>query len=307
MTLRVVRAGLQTSIQGGPRTGLRHWAVPSGGAADSLSLALANRLVGNALDQAGLEISLSGASFSCDKPMSVAVTGADATLTVNGSAADMHETLRLNPGDRLDIGAARSGARSYLAVAGEFDVPVVLGSQSTCLAAHFGGIDGRALEDGDILTIRSRRVEENLRTPDAFRYSPPSSPVVRAVAMPRVDSETLFDTKLEVASRADRMGVQLTALASGGAGNLPSQPVFPGGIQLPPEGQPFVLGVDAQTTGGYALIANIARVDRHVIGQLRPGGTLSFTRREPGEARDEWLQKVTHFNAWLGDARVAIR
>ncbi len=307
MTLHVVRAGLQTSIQGGPRAGLRHWAVPSGGAADSLSLALANRLVGNALDKAGLEISLSGASFECDEPLVVAVTGADASLTVNGSSAEMHETLRLNPGDRLDVGAARAGARTYLAVAGDFDVPVVLGSQSTCLAAHFGGLDGRALDDGDRLAVKSRPPEEHLRTPDAFRYSPPSSLMIRAVAMPGTNSDALFDDKLEVAARADRMGVQLTALATGGAGNLPSQPVFPGGIQLPPEGQPFVLGVDAQTTGGYALMANVARVDRHAIGQLRPGGTLTFARREPGQARDELLQKIVHFNAWLGDAEVAIR
>ena len=307
MTLHVVRAGLQTSIQGGPRSGLRHWAVPSGGAADSLSLALANRLVGNPLDEAGLEISLTGASFECDDHLAVAVTGADASLAVSGSPANMHETLRLNPGDRLDIGAARSGARSYLAIAGSFDVPVVLGSQSTCLAAHFGGLDGRALRDGDTLAVRSRQPDENLRTPDAYRYSPPSSLMVRAVAMPGVDSDALFDQKLDVAARADRMGVQLSELATGGAGNLPSQPVFPGGIQLPPEGQPFVLGVDAQTTGGYALIANVARVDRHAIGQLRPGSSLSFARREPGQARDELLQKIAHFSAWLGEAGLAIR
>ena len=307
MTLHVIRAGLQTSIQGAPRRGLRHWAVPSGGAADLLSLALANRLVGNEIDQAGLEISLSGASFECDEPLAVAVTGADSTIAINGNAVDMHCTLRLNPGDRLDIGAAKSGARSYLAIAGKLEVPVVLGSQSTCLAAHFGGLEGRSLENGDTLTVLSKELEEDLQTPDAYRYGPPASVMIRAVPMPGADSDVLFDSKLTVDARADRMGVQLTALATGGAGNLPSQPVFPGGIQLPPDGRPFVLGVDAQTTGGYALIANVARVDRHMIGQLRPGSSLTLTRREPGQARDELLQKVAHFRDWLGDSGVAIR
>ena len=183
----------------------------------------------------------------------------------------------------------------------------MLGSQSTCLAAHFGGLHGRSLENGDSLSVQATEFEHDLKTPDAYRFTPPSSVMIRAVPMPGADSDALFDSKLTVDARADRMGVQLTALATGGAGNLPSQPVFPGGIQLPPDGRPFVLGVDAQTTGGYALIANVARVDRHMIGQLRPGSSLTMTRRESGQARDELLQKVAHFRAWLGDSGVAIR
>jgi allophanate hydrolase len=307
MTLHVINAGVQTSIQGGPRVGLRHWALPSGGAADLLSLALANRLVGNEIDHAGLEISLSGASFDCDDRLVVAVTGADALIAVNGSQARMHETLRLDPGDRLEIGAARTGARSYLAIAGNFSVPVVLGSRSTCMAAKFGGFDGRPLKNGDIVPVRVTEPREDLRTPAAYRLTPPVSPVLRAVPVPGVDCDALFDVRLKVGGRADRMGVQLAALPLRAAGDLGSQPVFPGGIQLPPEGHPFLLGVDAQTTGGYALLANVARVDRHCIGQLRPGSSLSFARREPELARDEFLQKLAYFRPWLANVDAAIR
>ncbi len=307
MTLHVFNAGLQTSIQGGPRTCLRHWAVPSGGAADTLSLALANRLVGNDIDQAGLEISLSGASFGCDEPLVVAVTGAESGVAINGREAGMHRTLRLKPGDRLDVGAAISGARAYLAIAGHLDVPSVLGSQSTCMAAQFGGVDGRALKGGDEIAIKRREPAEDLETPEACRYSPAESVMLRAVPAPGIDGEALFDVRLTVAARADRMGVQLSPLGPGGAANLPSQPVFPGDIQLPPDGQPFVLGVDAQATGGYALVANVARVDRHAIGQLRPGASLSFARREPSLARDEYFGKVSHFRGWLDGAEAAIR
>ncbi len=307
MTLHVLRAGLQTSIQGAPRQGYRQWAVPSGGAADALSLALANRLVGNPVTTAGLEISLSGATFECVDSVAVAVTGAEAALAVNGSTVDMHATVRLSPGDRLDVGAARSGARSYLAFAGQLGVPDVLGSQSTCMAAHFGGLEGRALKDGDLLRVNAREPEQDYQTPDSLRYVPPTSAMLRVVPAEGADSDALFDVKLDVEARADRMGVQLSAVAAGGQGNLKSNPVFPGGIQLPPDGQPFVLGVDAQTTGGYALLANVARVDRHCIGQLRPGSSTSFTQREPLQAREEWLQKVAFFRPWLGDAEAAIR
>lgn len=307
MTLRVIRAGLQTSIQGGPRTGFRHLAVPAGGAADTLSLALANRLVDNEPDEAGLEISLSGASFECDDRLVVAVTGAEASIAINGDAADMHATLRLNPGDRLDIGAARSGARSYLAIGGRFGVPVVLGSRSTCMAAHFGGLGGRPLADGDVVPVVATEPPQDLHTPDAFRFAPSSSPLLRAVPMPGVDSDALFDSKLEVSARADRMGVQLARLPLATPGNLTSQPVFPGGVQLPPDGQPFLLGVDAQTTGGYALLANVARVDRHRIGQLRPGHSLGFARCDAAQARADLLQKIAHFRPWIAGADMAIR
>lgn len=307
MTLRVMHAGIQTTIQAGPRTGLRHWALPAGGAADTLSLALANHLVGNEVHQAGLEISLSGASFECDDRLAVALTGAEASVAINEKPAAMHQTLRLNPGDRLTIGAARTGARSYLAIGGNLSVPVVLGSKSTCIAAHFGGFDGRPLQNGDILPVRATEPARDLRTPDAFRFAPPVSVVLRAIPTPGIECAGLFDVRLQVAARADRMGVQLAPLPLRTAGDLVSQPVFPGGIQLPPDGHPFVLGVDAQTTGGYALLASVARVDRHCIGQLRPGGSLSFTRREPALARTEFLQKVEYFRPWLADAASVIR
>ncbi|MEM8683637.1 MAG: biotin-dependent carboxyltransferase family protein [Pseudomonadota bacterium] len=307
MTLQVLDAGLQTSIQGAPRRGQRHWAVPSGGAADALSLALANRLVGNRVTAAGLEISVSGASFECVEPLAVAVTGADAALAVNGHEAELHTTIRLQAGDRLEVGAARSGARSYLAVAGDLDIPCVLGSPSTCMAARFGGLEGRALEAGDRVGVRVRDTVQECQTPSALRYAPSAAAVLRAVPAAGFDSDALFDVKLTVGSRADRMGVQLSALRTGGQSDLPSNPVFPGGIQLPPDGQPFVLGVDAQTTGGYALLANVARVDRHALGQLRPGSSLTFARRDPAQAREEWLQKVAVFRAWLEGAEAAVR
>ncbi len=302
MTLHVQHAGLQTSIQAGPRLRLRHLAVPSGGAADALSLALANRLVGNAPDEAGLEITLSGARFEFGERLSVAVTGAVASVTINGSSANMHETLRLDAGDRLEIGAAETGARTYLAVAGKLKIPVVLGSASTCLAAGFGGLNGRALKSGDTVSIEENEPSEDLRTPDAFRYTPTSSVVLRALPTPGIDCDALFDSQLSVGSRTDRMGVQLNKLPRGGDSDLASQPVFPGGIQLPPDGRPFLLGVDAQTTGGYSLVANVARLDRHAIGQLRPGSTLRLIQRDPVLARDEYLQKVEHFRPWLGEA-----
>ena len=139
MTVFVIKPGLQTTVQSGPRTGLRHIGVPASGAADPLSLALANKLVGNAWDTPALETTLLGPVLEFDVGCTLAITGAESKLTLNGQSLELHHVFDVRPGDRLEVGAADRGARKYIAFSGGLAAEHVLGSASTYLPAGFGG------------------------------------------------------------------------------------------------------------------------------------------------------------------------
>ena len=308
MTFTVVKPGLQTTVQAAPRTGLRHLGVPAAGAADPLSLALANRLVGNPLLAPGLETTLNGVSLSFQSDGFVAITGARAKAWLNGERVKLHRTLAIAAGDGLEIGPARFGARNYLAFAGGIDVGEVLGSASTYLPAGFGGLQGRALRGGDVVaTLPAGGTVEMLKTPKDFRPLSSNSWALRACYGAEVDLLSkesrfdLFDTNFSVGFRADRMGLQLEGakfeVTSGG--RLVSAPVFPGTIQCPEDGTPFLLSIDAQTIGGYPRVAQVARADRHLIGQLRPGDHVRLLWRDAESAREELLAKHGYWREWL--------
>jgi len=314
LSVRIVRPGLQTTVQGGPRRGLRHLGVPACGAADPLSLALANRLVGNAALTPALETTLTGAAVCFEQGAMVAVTGARARMLLNGEPVKRHRTLEVAAGDELDIGAAEAGARNYLAIAGGVEGELVLGSASTYLPAGFGGFAGRALRAGDLVaTGRATRVDR-LKTPRDFRPRAATSLALRAShgaefgLLGKDSGFDLFDTNFTIGRRADRMGLQFEGasfrVASGG--RLPSAPVFPGTIQCPEDGRPFLLSIDAQTIGGYPRVAQVLRADRHLIGQLRPGDHVRLLWRDPESARDELLAKHDYWRRWLPDVAEVI-
>ena len=309
MTITILKPGLQTTIQSRPRTGLRHQGVPGGGAADPLSLALANRLVGNAWDMPALEATLLGPTLRIDGDCALAITGAICTATLGGRAVASHETLFATAGDELRIGPAEADARIYIAFAGGIAVDDVLGSPSTNLQAGFGGHAGRALQAGDVLPLAGGDCDP-LETPAGFRLPSSSSRALRTCIaaetelLDDVSLAALFDTNWAADRRADRMGLRLDgpALHVASGGRMPSAAVFPGTIQCPEDGAPYILSVDAGTVGGYPRIAQVARVDRHVLGQLRPGDHVRLLRREPDEAVAELRDKIAYWSEWLPDA-----
>lgn len=310
MSLLITRAGLLTSIQALPRVGQRHMGVPSGGAADSLSMALANHLVGNALQAPALEVTLTGVDLRFEADYYFAITGAPSASSLNAAEIPFHRTLRAVQGDVLRIGPATAGARVYLGFAAELAADDFLGTKSTYLPGAFGGYKGRALQQGDRLELTaSAGATPILETPAAYRPPMTGRWAVRACAgaefelLNAADGAALFDTNFRISARSDRMGLALEGkeFAVDSQGQLSSVPVFPGCVQCPEDGTPFLLGVDAQTTGGYARVAEVARVDRHVLGQLRAGDHLRLLRRSPQQLAVDLREKLEYWRDWLPD------
>jgi allophanate hydrolase len=308
MTIRVIRAGLQTTIQAAPRSGLRHLGVPASGAADALSLALANHLVGNSLLAPALEATLTGPTLKFGQALAFALTGGTAAATLNGSAVDFHTTVFASAGDELAIGSVEAGARVYIAFAGGLAADEMLGSASTYMSAKIGGHDGRKLAADDQLELASpAQMPGPVETPDEFRPPITNRWALRATGSAETAlladgrSNLLADTNWVIGRRADRMGIRLEGppLDVGSEGRMPSAPVFPGTIQCPEDGAPYILGVDSGTTGGYPRIAHIARADRHLLGQLRPGDHLRLLPRQAGEAVTELGAKHDYWREWL--------
>jgi biotin-dependent carboxylase-like uncharacterized protein len=306
--LIVAKPGLQTTLQGAPRLGHRHFGLPYAGPADPLSHALANRLVGNALTATALEITYGGFAADLEAPSSLAVTGAHGEIRVSGQDVHAHTTLHVKAGDRIEIMPPEHGMRAYLAVHSGFQADSAFDSSSTYLPAQIGGMEGRALTTGDRLEpIGPATLSSTFQTPQAFRPSFSNAIALRACPsaethlLNKQDLETLFNETFIAGRQATRMGVAMTGhtLAPNSDGKMKSAPVFPGTIQCPPSGTPVLLLCDAQTTGGYPRVASIARCDQHLLGQIRPGDRIQLLERSPDAALHDFAEKQKVLSAWL--------
>ncbi len=307
MTVRVLEAGLLSTIQGNPRTGFRHLGVPASGPADPLSMALANRLVGNAASVPALETTLTGVTLEFAADTAVAIAGAAAPCLLNGDPVGLHTTVPVRCGDVLVVGAAQKGVRNYVAFSGGLQADEFLGSTSTYVPAGLGGFRGRGLQKGDELLLSERRDCALLQTPAGFRF-----PISHRWALRTCRScEThelrhpadLFDRKLKISKRSDRMGIALEggSFTTESLAGMASSPVFPGIVQCPGDGSLFLMSVDAQTSGGYPRVAKLARLDMHPLGQLRPGDSLSLIERSEADAARELHEKHAYWKEWLPD------
>ncbi|WP_373491321.1 biotin-dependent carboxyltransferase family protein [Parasphingorhabdus sp.] len=310
MSIRVLKAGLQTTLQGDPFRGHRHLGMPSAGAADALSLALANFLVGKSSGALAFEITLTDAIFEITEPCLIAVVGSAEFVRINGKGSPQHQTKAVVPGDSLHIGPSLAGCRTYLATSAEICAEKLLGGKSTYLVAGLGGFHGRALKDRDIIPFLRDFSADNidLATPPALRPHYSHDHVLRVTPGPEGNGPTeelmrhFCHDSYTVGARASRMGMMLEGapLGAGIFSNMPSAAVFPGTIQLPPSGKPYLLGPDAQTTGGYPRIAQVIRADRHLIGQLRPGSRVQFVQTTTARATEIYREKLSLLSSWLG-------
>lgn len=289
MEIEVRRPGLQTTVQDLGRPGFRAAGVPLGGAMDRFALRLANVLVGNAEDAPALEFALLGPELVFSRPAMVAVTGGDFGV------GPLNHPFEVAARQVLSFSSVRRGARGYLAVAGGFEVPRVLGSAATYLRAGFGGHEGRELHTGDVLRVpNARRIVEGHWHVDPGilpRYG--TEPEVRVVRGAHADEfvPVLFGQAYRVSSQSDRMGFRLQGppLTRPAPVEIRSTTVVPGTVQVPPDGQPIVLMADAQTLGGYPQAGHVITADLPVVAQLRPGDALRFRAVSVREAREAAL------------------
>ena len=300
MSIQVLRPGLLTTLQDPGRHGMQHLGLCPGGAMDPVALALANALVGNAPDEAALEVTVIGPELQFEFDTLVAVCGAE----FKGSFP--HNRPVLAPaGSRYNVGRAIRGARAYIAVAGGFDVAPVLHSRSTYLPGKFGGFEGRSLRHGDVLPLNRKSAEwskerfrklKNARQGTVRWSAPPLTlpdrePIVVHViegqhfgCFDLASQRAFFDTVWRIAPDSNRMGFRLDgpplarAKEGGGSDEILSGPTCLGSVQVPPNGSPIALMADHQTTGGYPRIAEIASDDVPRLAQMAPGARVHFAR-----------------------------
>lgn len=302
--IEVVKAGLLDLVMDLGRPGFRAQGVPEGGAADAPALILANRLVGNADGAAGLELLLQGPALCFPRGGRIALVGADMGARLDGVPVSMGQARAIPPGATLELGLAETGLRTYLAVAGEIQAPAIMGSRSTFLPGGFGGWQGRALRAGDLLpvghatAIQTGGQAQAGRAPGCLRILP--GPQLAGFGDNALHA--LAEAAFCLGTDSNRLGLRLSGPNLDYAGGeLLSQAVLPGAIQVPPDGKAIILGWDGPVTGGYPVIAGIVAADLHRLAQLRPGDRLNFQFITPGEARDAWHQHQASLNraiAW---------
>lgn len=283
--MKILNGGTQTTLQDKGRPGQRHLGIPSSGAADKLSFALANYLVGNPWDTPSLECTLGGLHVRFTRDTVIALAGAEMWAQINGQNLANFTSVPVKAGDILTLSFARQGVRSYLAVAGGLTGQTHFGSQSTYIPAKLGGIEGRALRSGDALAL-SDPLGERRKIPRGLIPYLSTHIILRARPAPEFEQLTaesrrhLFVSAYTATPETDRMGSRLR-------GNkielikplsMTSSPLLPGTLQLPPNGQPILALIDGHCTGGYARCLQIIRADHWQMGQIGPGTRVSFRR-----------------------------
>ena len=285
MSLHVLATGPLVTVQDRGRPGLAHLGVPRAGALDGAAAALANRLVGNEPGAALLEVLMGGLELSTDAGCWVAVTGAAAAPTIDGSPRGHVRAEWLPAGAVLRLGTPATGARTYVAVSGGVDVAPVLGSRSTDTLAWVGP---PRVEVGAVLPVGERRGEPRpLDTPPATRPGP-----LRVRPGPRADwfagdaLDRLCAAPYVVAADSDRIGLRLDgrALPRRRTDELASEGMVLGAVQVPPSGVPVVFLADHPPTGGYPVLAVVDADDLGQCAQLRPGDVVRFSPAPRGPA-----------------------
>ena len=299
--LEIIAPGAHTTVQDAGRVGFQEVGVPTSGPLDRIGLRLANALVGNGPGTPALEMLVQGPTLKVlADSVRVALVGCSAHIEVRATPArriPAGYSARLTRGEVFRVGSLGDSVCACLAIEGGLDLAPVLGSVSTYVRGAIGGLHGRRLQPLDVLPLRldcvDVREERALPEPLDLALDAP----IRVVIGPQDDYftetalRTLLSSSYTVSQHADRMGYRLEgpALAHAKGYNIVSDGTVTGSIQVPGSGQPIVLMVDNQTTGGYPKIATVISADIPVIARRKPGRTLRFTAVDVREA--ETLRK----------------
>jgi len=279
----VKQPGMLSLVQDAGRFGAFNIGLTNGGPIDHESFQWANRLCANELNATAIEISVGGLVLTAQYETTIAVTGANMPLTINGRIKELWRSYRVKSGDVIELGFSTQGVRSYLAVADGFIIPKSFGSTSTVCREGIGGLSGEKLKTGDILPCINKHRAQNLILKDKLR--PRFSEEVILHTIPSYQQQhfsshqqrMFFSSEYCVSKNFDRMGYRLEGKKiSCDIEGILSEGICHGAVQIPADGQPIVLMNDRQTIGGYPKIGAVSSVDTAKLGQLSQGCKVRF-------------------------------
>jgi antagonist of KipI len=311
--LIVNNAGFFTTVQDIGRFGYQQYGVPVSGAMDKYALQVANILVGNHRREAVLEIALPGFEGCFTKNTQIAVTGADLGALSGDRELYPWQAVTIKEGELLRFTEIKNGTRAYLAVAGGFDIPEVMGSKSTYVRGRLGGLKGRQLQKGDELELKGAPTSPRLPTlevPPECRREYPAEATVRCIPGPQDDFfpleevEKFFCSQYTITPQSDRMGYRLDgpAIKHKQDYNIITEGLALGAIQVIGDGKPIVMMADHHSAGGYTKIAHVINADIPFLAQMKPGDRVSFKHIEIEEAQELLRQqekKLIHLEEYF--------
>ncbi|CUX19550.1 5-oxoprolinase subunit C family protein [Clostridium sp. C105KSO13] len=286
MGIAVENGGILTTVQDEGRYGYQAYGVSTSGAMDSHAFHIANILVGNSMTEGALEMTFMGPALRFTSDNIIAVTGGDLTPMLDGESLPMYRAVLVKAGQELSFAGARNGCRGYIAFSGGLDIPEVMGSKSTLLRNKLGGLEGRKLEKGDEIAFSDPKTElprmQERKVPE--NVYPKDEVVLRVVLGPQ-DAEftergirSFFWDSGVITNEFDRMGcrIEREPIEHRGDGNIITDGISLGSIQVPTNGKPIIMLADRQSTGGYAKIGTVITVDLPRIAQSQPGQKIRF-------------------------------
>jgi len=296
MSITVLNPGMLTTVQDMGRYGYQQFGVPVSGVMDQRAAAIANILVGNSQNEAVLECTLLGPHLRFDADNCFAITGGELTASLDGVSVPTYKAISAKAGQVLRFSAPAKGCRAFIAFAGGLDIKPVMGSCSTYIKAAIGGVNGRKLAKDDVIGFKApcaelknmglRSIASELITRDVY--------TVHVVMGPQDDAftdegiATFLSSTYTVSAQSDRMGCRLEGdvITHKNGGDIISDGISFGAIQVPSSGQPIIMLSDRQTTGGYTKIANVISFDLRIMAQLKPGDKIRFEKVSVSYAQD---------------------
>lgn len=307
MGIKIISGGFLTTIQDLGRFGYQETGMAVSGVMDTRAASLANILVGNDENEAVIEVTMMGPTIEFTADNMVAVTGGDLGAAIDGVPVTQYEAVLVKAGQTLKFGGMKSGARAFIAFAGGLDVPVVMGSKSTNLKSKIGGLEGRKLTAGDEIGFASPKTwlpnmkKRKLPVPDFSA----KEHTLRVILGPQNDYfmqrgiDTFLNSTYTISNEYDRMGCRMegNVIRHKNGGDIITDGISFGAVQVPSHGNPIVMMADHQTTGGYTKIANVISVDLPILAQCMPGHKIRFKWVTVDEAQDLYCAEKKEFAA----------
>ncbi len=299
MSITVLNPGLLTTVQDMGRIGYQQFGVSVSGVMDPRATSIANILAGNQEGEAVLECTMLGPQLRFDAANCIAITGGDLGPTLDGKPIPNYCAVSVEAGQVLRFTGPKTGCRAFIAFAGGLDIPVVMGSRSTYMKAKIGGLEGRKLAKDDVIAFRAPKTQlKNMKDRNLYpEFVPRDAYTVRVVMGPQDDAftdagvKTFLSETYTVTPEFDRMGCRLegAVVEHKESGDIISDGIAFGAIQVPSAGKPIIMLADRQTTGGYTKIANVITADFRIIGQLKAGDKVRFEKVSIAHAQDALL------------------